>query len=194
MERLIENIRKGSIYCIGSRPFIDKSQICINIASSFANKGEKVLYMSHLMDEDKFTEKLNTTSQEVHNNINFEEVYKITIEGLGMFASEDDYSLIILDPFDIYSLDLDVGDLKAFAKKKNIAILLTTNLARPPLDSDRMHPVLADIKFIDRKAHTKLVAFANIIMFVYKKQEDSNQYIKFAKNLYGSLPDELIFK
>lgn len=167
MERLIENIRKGSIYCIGSRPFIDKSQICISIASSFAKNSEKVLYLSHTMNEDKFTEKLNTTYPEAYNNIYFEEVYKITIERLGMFTSEDNYTLIILDPFDIYSLDLDVGDLKTFVKKKNIAILLTTNLARPPLDSDRTHPVLSDIKFIDEKAQTKLIAFADIIMFAY---------------------------
>lgn len=94
------------------------------------------------MDEDTFTEKLNTTCSNDGDNINFEEVYKLTIEGLEMFASEDDYSLIVLDPFDIYSLDLDVGGLKEFAKKKNIAILLTTNLARPPIDDNRTHPVV----------------------------------------------------
>lgn len=194
MERLIENIQKGSIYCIGSRPFIDKSQICISIASSFAKNSEKVLYLSHTMNEDKFTEKLNNTYPEAYNNIYFEEVYKITIERLGMFTSEDNYTLIILDPFDIYSLDLDVGDLKEFAKKKNVAILLTTNLARPPLDSNRTHPVLSDIQFIDKKAQMKLIAFSDIIMFAYKKQNDSQLYIRYEKNLYSSLPDERVFE
>ena len=28
-----------------------------------------------------------------------------------MFASEDDYDLIVLDPFDIYALDIDLGEL-----------------------------------------------------------------------------------
>ena len=94
------------------------------------------------MDEDTFTEKLNTTCSNVGDNINFEEVYKLTIEGLEMFASEDNYGLIVLDPFDIYSLDIDIGDLKEFAKNKNVAILLTTNLARPPIDDNRTHPIV----------------------------------------------------
>ena len=142
MERFVDKIQKGNIFCVGARPFVDKAQFCIGVASLFASKGNKVLYISHEMDEDTFTEKLNTTCSNVGDNINFEEVYKLTIEGLEMFASEDDYSLIVLDPFDIYSLDLDIGDLKEFAKKKNIAILLTTNLARPPVDDNRTHPVI----------------------------------------------------
>lgn len=194
MERLIEKMQEGSIYCIGSRPFIDKSQICISIALSFDKNGKKVLYLSHSMNENKFTEKLNNTYPESNSNIRFEEVYKITIDGLNMFASEDNYTLIILDPFDIYSLDLDIGDLKEFAKKKNVAILLTTNLARPPLDSERTHPALSDIQFIDEKAQIKLIAFAEIIMFVYKKENDSKLHISMGKNLYSDLFNEIVFE
>ena len=91
MERLIERIRKGGIYGIGARPFIDKTKFCISSASLFASKGNKVLYMSHEMDEDAFTEKLTATCPNVIANINFEEVYKLTIDGLEMFASEDNY-------------------------------------------------------------------------------------------------------
>lgn len=194
MERLIEKMQEGSIYCIGSRPFIDKSQICISIALSFDKNGKKVLYLSHSMNENKFTEKLNNTYPESNSNIRFEEVYKITIDGLNMFASENNYTLIILDPFDIYSLDLDIGDLKEFAKKKNVAILLTTNLARPPLDSERTHPALSDIQFIDEKAQIKLIAFAEIIMFVYKKENDSKLHISMGKNLYSDLFNEIVFE
>lgn len=194
MERLIEKMQEGSIYCIGSRPFIDKSQICISIALSFDKNCKKVLYLSHTMNENKFTEKLNNTYPETNSNIRFEEVYKITIDGLNMFASEDNYTLIILDPFDIYSLDLDIGDLKEFAKKKNVAILLTTNLARPPLDSERTHPALSDIQFIDEKAQIKVIAFSEIIMFVYKKENDSKLHISMGKNLYSDLFNEIVFE
>lgn len=194
MERLIEKMQEGSIYCIGSRPFIDKSQICISIALSFDKNGKKVLYLSHTMNENKFTEKLNNTYPESNSNIRFEEVYKITIDGLNVFASENNYTLIILDPFDIYSLDLDMGDLKEFARKKNVAILLTTNLARPPLGSERTHPVLSDIQFIDEKAQIKLIAFAEIIMFVYKKENDSKLHISMGKNLYSDLFNEIVFE
>lgn len=194
MERLIKKMQEGSIYCIGSRPFIDKSQICISIALSFDKNGKKVLYLSHTMNENKFTEKPNNTYPESNSNIRFEEVYKITIDGLNMFASEDNYTLIILDPFDIYSLDLDIGDLKEFAKKKNVAILLTTNLARPPLDSERTHPALSDIQFIDEKAQIKLIAFSEIIMFVYIKENDSKLHISMGKNLYSDLFNEIVFE
>ena len=187
MERFVDKIQKGNIYCVGARPFVDKAQFCIGVASLLASKGNKVLYISHEMDEDTFTKKLHTTCSNDGDNINFEEVYKLTLEGLEMFASEDNYGLIVFDPFDIYSLDLDIGDLKEFAKKKNIAILLTTNLARPPLDEDRAHPVLSDMKFIDEKAYKKLIAFSELILFLTQEPSANEFGIYVAKNPRGDI-------
>ena len=127
------------------------------------------------------------------NNINFEEVYKLTLEGLEMFASEDNYGLIVFDPFDIYSLDLDIGDLKEFAKKKNIAILLTTNLARPPLDEDRAHPVLSDMKFIDKKAYKKLIAFSELILFLTQEPSTIDINAIVGKDAHGKIGYEIKF-
>ena len=191
MERLVKSFKKGSIYGIGARPFIDKTKFCISIVSLIASKGNKVLYMSHEMDEDAFTEKLTATCPNVIAKINFEEVYKMTIEGLEMFASEEDYDLIVLDPFDIYSLDLDIGDLKDFAKKKNIAILLTTNLARPPIFSKRKHPVLSDIKFIDKRAQRKFIAYIDIILFLERKPHTNDLKVLVGKDNYREIGGEI---
>ena len=187
MERFVDKIQKGNIYCVGARPFVDKAQFCIGVASLFASKGNKVLYISHEMDEDTFTEKLHTTCSNVGDNINFEEVYKLTIESLEMFASEDDYSLIVLDPFDIYALDIDLGELKEWAKKKNITVLVSKYLSRPPLESDRDHPVLSDIKFSQESLLDKFLAYVDVILFAYRKAPQSKISLTVAKNIYGTI-------
>ena len=193
MERFVEKLEKGNIYCVAARPFVDKAQFCVSVAALFASKGNKALYMSHEMDEDTFTEKLNATNLNVGDNIEFLEMYKITLEGLEMFA-DDDCDLMVLDPFDVYSLDLDVGDLKEFAKKKNIAILLTTNLARPPIDDNRTNPVLSDIKFVDEKTHIKLIAFSELILFLAQEPNTNNFSICFAKNPHGEIGQTIQLK
>lgn len=193
MERLVDRIEKGNIYCVGARPFVDKAQFCIGVASLFASKGNKVLYISHEMDEDTFTEKLHTTCSNDGDNINFEEVYKLTIEGLEMFASEDDYSLIVLDPFDIYALDIDLGELKEWAKKKNITVLVSKYLSRPPLESDRDHPVLSDIKFSQESLLDKFLAYVDVILFAYRKAPQSKISLTVAKNVYGYINNKIEF-
>lgn len=183
MECLVERLQKGNIYCVGARPFVDKAQFCIGMASLFASKDNKVIYISHGMGEYVFTEKLNKARLNVGDNLEFVEMYKITIEGLEIFADDDDYDLIVLDPFDIYSLDIDIGDLKEFANKKNIAILLTVNIARPPLDSDRTHPILSDIKFLDKKTYKKLIAFSELIVFISQELNTNDFKILVGKDI-----------
>ena len=186
-EKMIDGFKKGSMYAIATRPGVGKTHFCMSVATLFASKGNKVLYISHNISDEEFFERQKAFDSNCSENINFEEVYKLTIEGLEMFASEDNYGLIVLDPFDIYSLDLDVGGLKEFAKKKNIAILLTTNLARPPLDEDRAHPVLSDMKFIDEKAYKKLIAFSELILFLTQEPSANEFGIYVAKNPHGDI-------
>lgn len=193
VERFVERIQKGNIYCVAARPFVDKAEFCVSAAVLFASKGNKVLYMSHNMDEDAFIAKLNTSCPGADDNIEFLEMFKITMEGLEMFA-DDDYDLMVFDPFDIYSLDLDVGDLKEFAKKKNIAILLTTNLARPPFEEDRIHPVLSDMKFVDEKTYKKLLAFSDIILFISQEPDTNHFEALVGKDAHGEVGITIDFK
>ena len=191
MERFIQKFKKGGLYGIGARSGMGKTQFCISVTSLLASKGSKVLYMSNAMDEDEFFKRMKTDNLNICNKANFEEVYKLTLEGLKMFVSEDDYGLVVLDPFNIYSLDFDVGDIKTFAKKKNIAILLTTGFARPPFDDDRIHPDLSDIKFVDEKTHIKLIVFSELILFLTQEPNTNNFNICFAKNMHGKIGETI---
>ena len=150
---------------------------------------ETTLYyrISNSISEEEFFARQQAFSSECGDNISFEEVYKLTIEGLKMFASEDDYDLIVLDPFDIYALDIDLGELKEWAKKKNITVLVSKYLLRPPLESDRDHPVLSDIKFSQESTTDKFFAFVDVILFAYRKPQQSKISLTVAKNIYGTI-------
>ena len=164
-----------------------KTQFCISVTSLLASKGSKVLYMSNAMDEDEFFKRMKTDNLNICNKVNFEEVYKLTLEGLKMFVSEDDYDLIVLDPFDIFALDIDLGELKEWAKKKNIPILVSKYLSRPPLEDDRNHPVLSDLKFPQESLQEKFLAYVDVILFAYRKSPQSGIILTVAKNIYGTI-------
>lgn len=127
MEKFVAEIKKGNIYCIDAKQFDDASQYCIEVVSKFASQNNTVLYMSHKMDEDEFYERQKSTGINASNNIEFIEMYILTIPGLEMFTDEDDYDLIVLDPYDFYSGKLSIDELEEFAKENNLAILITTN-------------------------------------------------------------------
>lgn len=127
MEKFIAEIKKGNIYCIDAKQFDDESQYCIEVVSKFASQNNTVLYMSHKMDEDEFDERQKSTGINASNNVEFIEMYILTIPGLEMFTDEVDYDLIVLDPYDFYSGKLSIDELEEFAKENNLAILITTN-------------------------------------------------------------------
>ena len=186
-EKMIGGFKKGSIYAIATRPGVGKTHFCISVATLFASKGNKVLYISHNISDEEFFERQKAFDSNCSENINFEQVYRFTMEGLDMFASEDDYDLIVLDPFDIYAFDIDLGELKAYAENKNITILLSKHLLRPPFESNRDHPVLSDIKFSQESTTDKFFAFVDVILFAYRKAPQSNISLTVAKNIYGTI-------
>ena len=186
-EKMIGGFKKGSIYAIATRPGVGKTHFCMSVANLFASRHQKVLYIANSISEEEFFARQQAFSSECGDNISFEEVYKLTIEGLEMFASEDDYSLIVLDPFDIYALDIDLGELKEWAKKKNIPILVSKYLSRPPLEDDRNHPVLSDLKFPQESLQKKFLAYVDVILFAYRKALQSGIILTVAKNIYGTI-------
>lgn len=186
-EKMIGGFKKGSICAIATRPGVGKTHFCIAVANLFASRNQKVLYISNSISEEEFFARQQAFSSECGDNISFEEVYKLTLEGFDMFASEDDYDLIVLDPFDIYALDIDLGELKEWAKKKNITVLVSKYLSRPPLESDRDHPVLSDIKFSQESLLDKFLAYIDVILFAYRKNPQSKISLTVAKNIYGTI-------
>lgn len=186
-EKMIDGFKKGSMYAIATRPGVGKTHFCMSVANLFASRNQKVLYISNSISEEEFFARQQAFSSECGDNISFEEVYKLTIEGLKMFASEDDYDLIVLDPFDIYAFDIDLGELKAYAENKNITILLSKHLLRPPFESNRNHPVLSDIKFPQESLLDKFLAYIDVILFAYRKAPQSKISLTVAKNIYGTI-------
>ena len=63
----------------------------------------------------------------VHDNRKAATVPFSTIKVGEMFTDEDDYDLIVLDPYDFYSGKLSIDELEEFSKENNLAILITTN-------------------------------------------------------------------
>ena len=186
-EKMIGGFKKGSIYAIATRPGVGKTHFCISVATLFASKESKVLYISNNISEEEFFNRQKAFNSNYGENIDFEQVYKLTLDGLDMFASEDDYDLIVLDPFDIYALDIDLGELKEWAKKKNIPILVSKYLSRPPLEDDRNHPVLSDLKFPQESLQKKFLAYVDVILFAYRKALQSGIILTVAKNIYGTI-------
>lgn len=186
-EKMIGGFKKGSIYAIATRPGVGKTHFCISVATLFASRGSKVLHISNNISEEEFFNRQKAFNSNYGENIDFEQVYKLTLDGLDMFASEDDYDLIVLDPFDIFALDIDLGELKEWAKKKNIPILVSKYLSRPPLEDDRNHPVLSDLKFPQESLQEKFLSYVDVILFAYRKAPQSGIILIVAKNIYGTI-------
>ena len=186
-EKMINGFKKGSMYAIATRPGVGKTHFCISIATLFASRNQKVLYIANSISEEEFCDRQKAFEVDCGNNIFFNEIYSLNIEKLDNLASEQEFDLIILDPIEIYLLDIDLGELKEWAKKKNITVLVSKYLSRPPLESDRDHPVLSDIKFSQESLLDKFLAYIDVILFAYRKNPQSKISLTVAKNIYGTI-------
>ena len=121
-EKMIDGFKKGSMYAIATRPGVGKTHFCISIATLFASRNQKVLYIANSISEEEFCDRQKAFEVDCGNNIFFNEIYSLDIVKLDKLASEQEFDLIILDPIEIYLLDIDLGELKEWAKKKNITV------------------------------------------------------------------------
>ena len=186
-EKMIGGFKKGSIYAIATRPGVGKTHFCMSVANLFASRNQKVLYLSISISEEEFCDRQKAFEVDCGNNIFFNEIYSLDIEKLDKLASEQEFDLIILDPIEIYLLDIDLGELKEWAKKKNITVLVSKYLSRPPLESDRDHPVLSDIKFSQESITDKFLAYVDVIILANKSEPQHLISLKLAKNIFGSI-------
>ena len=185
IEKMVGEFKKGGVYAICTRPGIGKTHFCLSVASYFAAKGQKVFYMSDCISPDEFYNRQSKIDPDCTENIQFEQIFLCTIDRLNDFVSEQDNSLVIIDPIDIYSHKLDIDEIKDFAKKKNITILLSKHLSKP-LFWNRL-PALRDIKFVSKFTTEKFLAYVDVIFFAYRKEPHSPITLTLAKNIYGSI-------
>ena len=144
------------------------------------------------MDIDKFYTKLTDRTEDIiKENITFAECYYLTIDKLKEFHKKSRFDFLILDPFDIYCYDLDIGQLKDFAKSNNLGIFITKTIPFTRENDKSDYPWLSDMKFPDIKTEMKFIAYSDVEIIAYKKNNNSKLYVKFGKNFYSSFLDEL---
>lgn len=187
MKNLTAMFQKGSIYAIASRCGIGKTQFCLDFAKYVAGNGEKVLYLSDSPSGKEIDVLASQTILKGKNNIVCKRTFHLHKLKLEMLLNEDEYDYLILDPFDIYAYDIDMGELKEIAVEKHIAIIVTKSLSRPPLFSRRKYPVLSDIKFANRRVQRKFIAYTDIILFLERKSHTSQFKVLVGKDVHGEI-------
>lgn len=186
MKELFGNLKGGRIYAAASRPGVDKTLFCLTFATFVANKGSEVLYLSDSLTEEEFDSYLEKMPL-VTPNVVFKRAFHLHRQKLETLLDEGSYDYLVLDPFDIYAYDIDMGDLKEIAVEKGMDIILTKNVLRLPLDGSRKHHTLSDIKFLDKKVGAKFMSYTDIILFLDQDPETSQLKARVAKNLFGRI-------
>ena len=187
MYKLIEKFKQGSIYAITSRVGVGKTHFCLELASVVSGNDCNILYLSDSLNTseiDDYIAQMPITSQ---NRVCFKQAFNLHEDKLNAYLNEKKYDYLILDPFDIYAYDIDMGELKEIAIKKNIVVIVTKNLSRPPLNSHRKHPVLSDIKFVDKRVQSKFIGYTDIILFLERKPDTTQFRVLVGKDIHGNV-------
>lgn len=192
MKKIVKMFQKGSVYAIASRCGIGKTQVCLKFADYAVGNKEKTLYLSDQIDGKEFDNLISRMNLSGENSVVCKRAFYLQKSKLKSLLNEDEYDYLILDPFDIYVYDIDMGDLKELAIENDIAIIVTKNLSRPPFFSRRKHPVMSDLKFADKKIKAKFIAYTDIILFLEKKPSENFMSFIVAKNIKGTIGYKLV--
>lgn len=187
INKLIEKFKQGSIYAITSRVGVGKTHFCLNLLSHIAENNGEILFLTdslEISEIDDYITQMPPTSQ---NRVCFKQTFRLHKDRLKAYLREKEYTHLILDPFDIYAYDIDIGELKEIAMKNNMVVIITKSLSRPPLFSKRKHPVLSDIKFVDKRVQRKFIAYIDIILFLEINPHTSRFRALVGKDVNGEI-------
>ena len=187
MKKLIEKFKQGSIYAITSRAGVGKTCFCLNLLSNIAENSGEILFLTDSLEMSEihdYIAKMPSTSQ---NRVCFKQAFRLHKDRLKAFLREKEYTHLILDSFDNYAYDIDIGELKEMAMKNNIIVIITKSLSRPPLFSKRNHPVLSDIKFVDKRVQKKFIAYIDIILFLERKPHTNDLKVLVGKDIHNQI-------
>lgn len=187
MKKLIKKFNQGSIYAITSRVGVGKTCFCLNLLSNIAENSGEILFLTDSLEISEihdYIAKMPPTSQ---NRVCFKQAFRLHKDRLKAYLREKEYTHLILDPFDIYAYDIDIGELKEMAMKNNIVVIVTKNLSRPPLFSKRNHPVLSDVKFVDKRVQKKFIAYIDITLFLERKPNTNDFKVVVGKDIHNQI-------
>ena len=186
IEQWFGKFEKGNLYALATRPGLGKTHFALTLAGHWAKLGRKTLYISDAMNAETFEKRLDRLEPYYHDLVSFEECYKLTIERLSQWLDADSYDLLILDSFDVYCWDIDIGELKELAQAKGVCVLLTKNL----LFSEEPHN-LSHIRFPNEEMKDKFVAYTSAILCGYRNLEHDSVCLRALKNIAGLYNQEL---
>ena len=128
IEQWFGEFEKGHLYALATRPGVGKTHFALTLSGHWAKLGRKTLYISDTMNKETFSQRFDALEPWYGDAIDYKECYKLTIPRLSEWLDTNHYDLLILDPFDVYAWNVDVGELKELAQEKGICVWLTTNL------------------------------------------------------------------
>jgi replicative DNA helicase len=194
VNKLIEKFKSGSIYAITSRPGVGKTQFCFNLISQIVSNECEILYVSDCLDKNEINDNIAQMPIASQNKVYFKQVFNLHKDKLKTYLNEKKYKYLILDPFDNYAYDIDFGDLKEIAIEKNIIVIVTKNLSRPPINNKRKNPVLSDIEFLDKIVGQKFFAYTDIILFLENDINTNEFKAIIGKDIHSKFGTTIIFK
>ena len=186
IEQWFGEFEKGNLYALATRPGLGKTHFALTLAGHWAKLGRKTLYISDSMNEETFERRLTSIEPYYHENVDFKECYKLTIERLSQWLDANNYDLVVLDTFDLYCWNVDIGELKELAKEKGVCVWLTKSLpfSEEPINLSHLHLPNEEIK-------DKFIAYTDMILCGYRNPEHDSICLRALKNAAGVYGQEL---
>ena len=193
IERLIGGFRQGDLYAFATRPGCGKTHFCMSVACHFAKLSKNVLYISDSLNREIFEARMDIISPTRSGKVVFKECYKLTIDRLSEWLKNESFDLLVIDPFNAYCFDVDIGELKELAQEIGIPVLLSKNISAES-SNDNEPLALSHIRFPSESILDKFIAYTSVILFGFQTAENDTITLKVAKNIYGSIGQAIQFK
>jgi hypothetical protein len=186
IEQWFGEFEKGNLYALATRPGVGKTHFTLTLAGHWAKLGRKTLYISDSMDKNGFERRLDAIEPYYHENIDFKECYKLTVERLSQWLDAHHYDLVVLDSFDVYAWNVDVGELKELAKEKGVCVWLTKSFSFSEESINLSH-----LRFPKEEFKDKFIAYVDVILCGYRHLEHDSVCLRALKNVAGVYGQEL---
>ena len=186
LEEWFGKFEKSKLHAFTARPGVGKTHFALALSAHYIKMGRKVLFISDAIDAQTFYRRLDRLQPHYHEDADFKECYHLTIDRLSQWLDARDYDLLILDPFDVYCWNVDVGELKELAQKKGVCVWLTKCL---PFHEGATN--LSHLRFPQEEFRDKFIAYTDLILCGYRNPEHDTVCLRALKNLAGVCGQEL---
>ena len=185
IEQWFGEFEKGNLYALATRAGVGKTHFVLTLAGHWAKLGRKTLYISDAMNEETFEKRFTAIEPFYREDADFKECYKLTMERLSQWLDAKRYDLVVLDSFDVYCWDVDVGELKELAQEKGVCVWLTKSL---PYSEGPIN--LSHVRFPEEEFRDKFIAYTDVILCGYRNPEHDSVCLRALKNVAGAYGDE----